>query len=723
MPLDDYPMTSPDDQFVSEYEKQQKANQEPEYTGFGPGDYDVGGVGSEPKYTANDTIIDPGQSTGGGGQPDNDIIIDPGQSTGGGGQPGDDTTVNIGPVEIANPAAKPGDPGWGWKYYSDGTAISPEGKYYYQGEEVYDPANPSGSGIMGFLNKAFGADTAKKLKSLFIDDKGNVNLGMMGAIAGGIYGLTGGNKPETGGYKGTIPKLTAVRQQVEQPAYTPYSGQATMGRRYFSDVQYAPLTDAAAIEAAKTETLKQAGILANYKPNIVEPQVAANKASSNDDVMSKVKLANPNLDWSKYSPNKMTMDYDEFDQARDSYLKNISGSLVNTNPNQDRVMAEKSVLPVATTTMAKGGITSLKEARYLRGQTDGMADKIPSSIDDKQPAKLSHGEFVIPADVVSHLGNGNSDAGANVLYKMMDRVRKARTGTKKQGKRIEPEKFTPGGIAAYAKGGTVAFQTGGTTSVTSGTSSIGPTAGTTEQSLAPWVGDYVTSYLGRAQALAQTPYQAYQGPLSAGVSPLQQQAFQKASTLGGTFDSSAATQYMNPYLQQTLAPQMQAMQRQADIQRGVLGAQATKFGAFGGARSGILGSQLNADLMRQQQQATGQAYQSAYDKAMQQYNLSRQQQISDINTMAGLGGLQRGIEQEGITAGMKAFEQEREDPFQKLKFEQSMLTGLPLSTTTTTPNLTPLQQLGLTGDQVTKLYDMLKNWMNPTAAPAPRQIG
>jgi len=80
---------------------------------------------------------------------------------------------------------------------------------------------------------------------------------------------------------------------------------------------------------------------------------------------------------------------------------------------------------------------------YLKGAEDGMADKIPATIDDKQPARLSGGEFVIPADVVSHLGNGNSEAGAKQLYGMMDRIRHARTGTKEQGKQINPAKFTP----------------------------------------------------------------------------------------------------------------------------------------------------------------------------------------------------------------------------------------------------------------------------------------
>jgi hypothetical protein len=89
---------------------------------------------------------------------------------------------------------------------------------------------------------------------------------------------------------------------------------------------------------------------------------------------------------------------------------------------------------------AEGGITG---GYYLGGKTDGMADEVPAHIDGKQPAKLSDGEFVVPADVVSHLGNGNSEAGAQRLYEMMDRIRKARTGTKQQGKQINPNKFLP----------------------------------------------------------------------------------------------------------------------------------------------------------------------------------------------------------------------------------------------------------------------------------------
>lgn len=93
---------------------------------------------------------------------------------------------------------------------------------------------------------------------------------------------------------------------------------------------------------------------------------------------------------------------------------------------------------------AKGGIATLNTGgMYLGGATDGMADKIPANIDGNQAAALSDGEFVLPADVVSHLGNGNSEAGAKVLYSMMERIRKARTGTTEQGKQINPGKMLP----------------------------------------------------------------------------------------------------------------------------------------------------------------------------------------------------------------------------------------------------------------------------------------
>jgi hypothetical protein len=98
-------------------------------------------------------------------------------------------------------------------------------------------------------------------------------------------------------------------------------------------------------------------------------------------------------------------------------------------------------------TFAEGGIATLGSysdgGQLLKGPGDGMSDNIPAKIGEAQPARLADGEFVIPADVVSHLGNGSTDAGAKQLYSMMDKIRKARTGNKKQGKQINPSKFLP----------------------------------------------------------------------------------------------------------------------------------------------------------------------------------------------------------------------------------------------------------------------------------------
>ncbi len=90
-----------------------------------------------------------------------------------------------------------------------------------------------------------------------------------------------------------------------------------------------------------------------------------------------------------------------------------------------------------------GGYAAGGNPRLLKGPGDGMSDDIPATIANKQPARLADGEFVIPADVVSHLGNGSTEAGAKQLHGMMDKVRTARTGRKSQGKQINPKKFMP----------------------------------------------------------------------------------------------------------------------------------------------------------------------------------------------------------------------------------------------------------------------------------------
>lgn len=92
---------------------------------------------------------------------------------------------------------------------------------------------------------------------------------------------------------------------------------------------------------------------------------------------------------------------------------------------------------------ASGGLSNILPPRFLSGGGDGMSDSIKANIDGKQEARLADGEFVVPADVVSHLGNGSSKAGAKKLYTMMDRIRKARTGKTRQAPEVNPTKYMP----------------------------------------------------------------------------------------------------------------------------------------------------------------------------------------------------------------------------------------------------------------------------------------
>jgi hypothetical protein len=415
--------------------------------------------------------------------------------------------------------------------------------------------------------------------------------------------------------------------------------------------------------------------------------------------------------------------------------------------------------------------------RYLQGATDGMADKLRTSIDGKQTAALSHGEFVVPADVVSHLGNGNSDAGAQKLYSMMDKIRMARTGTKKQGKQINPDKFMPGGLAhAYAQGGEVRhFATGD--AVPAGTTGV-------EQTPASWAGSYITNMLGQGQALANAPYQQYQGPLTAGASNLQNTAFtaganlqtpgalNQATTTAGdiankaqnlsytpqttSFNASQAQQYMNPYLQAALDPQLAEARRQSEITAQQNNAAMTKAGAFGGGRQAILTSENQRNLGSNLANITGQGYNTAYNNAMQQFNADQarkmqesqfganyglqglqtglqaantqgqlgtaqnQANLANIGVQANLGATQRGIESEGLAADKAAFEAARDNPYKMVQFQQSLLNGLPISATNYT-TAQPSTLSNIAGGAVTadKLLAALIPGYTPPATTTP----
>ena len=235
------------------------------------------------------------------------------------------------------------------------------------------------------------------------------------------------------------------------------------------------------------------------------------------------------------------------------------------------------------------------------------------------------------------------------------------------------------------------------------TTPVDPMAGKatgTESSLSSWAGPYVTEMLGKGAALADEGYNAYMGPLTAGASDLQEQAFQGIGGLtiptdqmgvGGyeqqQFTGDVAQQYMNPYLQASLDPQLEQARRQA----GITAAQnANKFaGAYGGSAQALFNAEANRNLGQNLSAITGQGYADAYDRGLQQFNTAQDRAMTaqdkvnlygteGLAALANMGATQRGIESEGITADRLQFEEERDFPYKQVQYMQSLLQGLPI---------------------------------------------
>ena len=418
------------------------------------------------------------------------------------------------------------------------------------------------------------------------------------------------------------------------------------------------------------------------------PDQSAGLQSALAQGMTEEKYINNIKDW--LNAHNTATDSEVYDQMREY---GIGASDVARALGVDNSVIQDKLKALGVTNYAEGGMA---KGRYLQGETDGMADEIPARIGHDQPAALSHGEFVVPADVVSHLGNGNSDAGAKKLYQMMDRIRMARTGNKEQGKQINPDKFMPGGLAkAYAEGGDVKhFVTGGTTTLPANVTG-------TQAGLSNWAGDYTTNLLGQGQALANMPFQQYMGPLTAGPSALQNKVTQGLEslsfpgTLGQSFTSAGAptigeggqpsggggiaASYMNPYLKNVLDPQLAELNRQSQINLQPSLAKLTAAGGFGGGRQAIMESEANRNLLNAQNTAIGTGYANAYDKAMQQFNTEQGQAKTLADMMAGQGATNRAIEAEGVAADKAQFEEARANPFKMVQFQQSLLSGMPIN--------------------------------------------
>jgi hypothetical protein len=254
-----------------------------------------------------------------------------------------------------------------------------------------------------------------------------------------------------------------------------------------------------------------------------------------------------------------------------------------------------------------------------------------------------------------------------------------------------------------------------------------------ESSLSPYVGPYVTEMLGRGAGLASMPYQAYTGPLTAGPSDLQTQAFQGIGSLNiptgdmgaftpQTFTGGIASQYMNPFLEAALAPQIAEARRQSDISALADASRLTKAGAFGGGRQAIMDAERDRNLQQNLSAITGKGYTDAFDRAMGQFNVEQDRSrgvqedvnkygLSALGKIASLGGTQRDIESQGITADRLQFEEERDFPYKQVQYMSSLLQQLPLSTQAYTyKEPSPIDRIISGGVNALELADTFTNF-------------
>lgn len=225
----------------------------------------------------------------------------------------------------------------------------------------------------------------------------------------------------------------------------------------------------------------------------------------------------------------------------------------------------------------------------------------------------------------------------------------------------------------------------GTTGTTTGGDIAGKPSGV-ESSLSNWAGPYVTEMMGRGQAIASTPYQAYTGPLTAGTSALQNQAFTGIANLqvpasigaatatagqvankamGSTYDPTAFTtgqftdqgvaqKYMNPYVQTALNPQIEEARRQSEIENLKNKAAATRAGAYGGSRQALMESENQRNLLQNLGLITGKGYETAYNKAQEGFmaDQARALQAAQAQEQSKQFGANYGLQ--GLNAALQA---------------------------------------------------------------------
>jgi hypothetical protein len=275
-----------------------------------------------------------------------------------------------------------------------------------------EPAgNTSNNYVMpdAYTSSGITPDLLNSLKGILTGGSGTAaQLASLGGIGALLNSIGGGGSGGFAGYRGSIPKYTASRTQYAPPVSTLNRGPAPSNEMVMDYLKRPGLTD-----AMIARSMNEYGVSPQQIADVTKAPLA--------DVQSRYQAAlGPNAGIARrpgsggvtyFSPMVYTP------QAAAAPAAAPAAPVVQPNPTiQD--------------TYAEGGIASLggysDGGQLLRGPGDGVSDDIPATIGDKQPARLADGEFVVPARIVSELGNGSTEAGARKLYAMMDRIKKAR---------------------------------------------------------------------------------------------------------------------------------------------------------------------------------------------------------------------------------------------------------------------------------------------------------
>lgn len=306
-----------------------------------------------------------------------------------------------------------------------------------------------------------GSDLAKLFKdSPLLQTLGAAGLGK---LADKLFGVTGG----PGGYKGGIPDLVSSRQMLPIPKTMQDATGRTVARRpgsggvsYFSPNQYVTPAQAAAAKAEQPmvqPTMQPYNVANKGIPAGLDDSDMGNPIYQKNNNVSSSPMGGGASNLAKYFEGTGGPMRPQMSPSSDV---DLTMPVPQTLPRQDNAIGDfmrqqmaakqsQAKLPGQGVTWdyAAGGITTLggysDGGRLLRGPGDGVSDSIPATIGKDQPARLADGEFVIPARIVSELGNGSTEAGARKLYAMMDRIKKARSKAKNIAADTKSDKHLP----------------------------------------------------------------------------------------------------------------------------------------------------------------------------------------------------------------------------------------------------------------------------------------